>query len=308
MHLAKRASTPIALIATLLTLASTAMAAELVVTGTPGNDTITGTADAESIYGRAGDDTINGAGGDDELDGGPGADRLSGGEGTDSVAYSGAGVEVTIDGQANDGTPGEADNVGLDIEDLYGTDSDDKLTGSVGPNTIDGAAGSDRIAGGAGQDILFGGDGADTIDARDGEVDRIECGEGSDTVTVDLEDVVAADCESVAKPQVTLTPGLTLNGPKKKIIISTIVEKSSVLLICVTCKGKQEIAKSDAVKLQKGNVAVFKLTSKIQNQTIELGVRAPGASPVCVRYKVSKRKYKYTVDRKQACVSAAKGA
>ncbi len=295
-------------LAALAVTAGAAVGADVVVSGTAGNDTLTGTAASEAIYGRDGNDTINGAAGDDDLDGGPGSDVLMGGEGRDAASYSGAGVEVTIDGVANDGVSGEGDNVGVDVEDLYGTEADDKLTGSAVANTIDGAGGADRIDGGAGQDDLFGGDGPDTIAARDGEIDRVECGGGNDTVTADRNDVVAADCESVAKPQVTLPPGLTLNARpgSKKIIISTIVSKSSVRLICVSCKrSKQRVIDVKAVRLSKGKVAVFKLAPQIRNQTIELGVRAPDSAPVCVRYKV-KRNYRYSTDRKTACTSAAK--
>ena len=39
--------------------------------------------------------------------------------------------------------------------------------------------------------------GNDTIDARDGEVDSITCGAGTDTVIADPQDVVAPDCEHV---------------------------------------------------------------------------------------------------------------
>ena len=39
--------------------------------------------------------------------------------------------------------------------------------------------------------------GNDTIDARDGEVDNVTCGFGTDTVQADPIDVVANDCENV---------------------------------------------------------------------------------------------------------------
>lgn len=81
---------------------------------TPGDD---------SIYGRGGGDVLLGMAGDDELDGGRGADGLSGGPGHDSVSYEGAPVDVTLDGVANDGAAGENDNVLLDTEDVYGTES-----------------------------------------------------------------------------------------------------------------------------------------------------------------------------------------
>ncbi len=308
MHLGMRTRFSVALVASIL-MASTAVADGLVVTGTDGNDVLTGTAAAESFYGRAGNDTLSGAGGDDEFDGGPGADSFSGNEGSDAVSYSGGTpVDVTIDGVANDGAAGEGDNVGLDVEDLFGGNGDDRLTGSPSANTLDGGIGADRLTGGPGPDALFGGEGDDVIFARDSEVDVIECGPGLDTATIDREDVVAGDCESISRPQITSTPGLTLNGPKRKLIVSTIESKSSLKLVCLTC-GKKKTPKlmisEDSVKLSKGQVAVFKLSAQLKNKTIELGVREPDASPVCVVYKIDGR-FRYKVLKATACTSVAR--
>ena len=52
------------------------------------------------------------------------------------------------------------------------------------------------------------GDGDDFIDARDGKADTIACGAGADSGSADTVDIVAADCEAVAKPAlVTPDPG-----------------------------------------------------------------------------------------------------
>jgi hypothetical protein len=308
MRLSLRTRFSVALVASIL-LASTAVADGLLVNGTDGDDVLTGTAAAESFYGRAGNDTLSGGGGDDEFDGGPGADSFSGNEGSDAVSYSGAApVTVTIDGVANDGAVGEADNVGLDIEDVFGGAGNDRLTGSPAANTLDGGNGDDRLDGGNGTDFLFGGEGDDVIFARDGEVDVIECGPGLDTATVDRDDIVAGDCESISRPQITSTPGLTLNGPKRKLIVSTIESKSSLKLVCLTC-GKKKTPKlmisKDSVKLSKGRVAVFGLSARLKNKTIELGVREPGASPICVVYKVDSR-FRYKVLKAKACTSVAR--
>ena len=308
MHLGTRTRFSLALVATLL-VASTALADGLIVTGTDGPDTLTGTAAAESFFGRGGDDAISGGDGDDELDGGPGADALSGNQGTDVVSYSGGlPVDVSIDGVANDGVAGERDNVALDVEDLYGGAGDDRLTGSPAANTIDGGLGSDRITGGPGADALFGGDGDDVIDARDGEVDRVECGAGNDTVSMDLDDVVSADCENRSKPQITPRPGLTLNGPKHKLVLSSVLAQSQVKLVCLTCGKKKSpklLISRTSVKLGAGEVVVFKLPAAIRRKTIELGVQAPDSTPVCLRYKVD-GSYRYQVLKSQACTSAAK--
>ena len=47
--------------------------------------------------------------------------------------------------------------------------------------------------------MILGGAGNDIIGARDGAVDRISCGPGRDRVLADPQDVVARDCERVAR-------------------------------------------------------------------------------------------------------------
>jgi hypothetical protein len=96
-----------------------------------------------------------------------------------------------------------------------GRDGDDVLWGGVDADALNGGAGADRIAGGPGGDTLTGGPGrdaisgdgqqsagfgSDTIEARDGEVDTVDCGPGSDRVVADSDDVVAGDCETVERP------------------------------------------------------------------------------------------------------------
>jgi len=162
--------------------------------GGPGDDQLTG---------RAGDDTLRGEDGDDTLDGdrydAPGADLIDGGAGTDTVAgWSDPGadrnppVTLTIDGRADDGRPGEGDDVrdverveahvnGVfefgDADDfidvwsnlsggasrLVGRGGDDRLRGGSNEETMDGGPGADRIEGGFGHDTITGGPGRDTI-------------------------------------------------------------------------------------------------------------------------------------------------
>jgi Ca2+-binding RTX toxin-like protein len=50
---------------------------------------------------------------------------------------------------------------------------------------------------GAGSDTLIGGGGNDTINARNGVAGHVTCGGGTDVVTADPDDTVAADCETV---------------------------------------------------------------------------------------------------------------
>jgi len=91
---------------------------------------------------RGGDDMdiLNGGPGQDILDGGAGGDTLSGGSGQhDAVTYQGrtAAVRADIDGASHDdGEAGEGDTIGTGVEDLFGGDAADTLTGNAGPNTI----------------------------------------------------------------------------------------------------------------------------------------------------------------------------
>jgi len=117
---------------------------------------------------------ILGGGGPDFIDGGLGTDTLDGGGGTDVLAYAGhdVGVDVTFDGVANDGSPGENDTL-VGFEKLTGSESADHLVGDVaaadlirglgGNDVIEGLGGADELVGGFGEDTLEGGEGADVL-------------------------------------------------------------------------------------------------------------------------------------------------
>lgn len=132
--------------------------------------------------------------GHDVLDGGPGADTVY----DDWYRFDSNGGDedppptVTLDGQANDGRPGENDAVvgvetidtgysgsvggsyvGSDGPDTFhllfadgsvsAAGSDDVVTGADGVDTIDGGAGNDQHSGGCGDDTITGGPGQDDI-------------------------------------------------------------------------------------------------------------------------------------------------
>jgi Ca2+-binding RTX toxin-like protein len=180
--------------------------------GGPGNDKIDGDVGADVVRGGPGDDEIEGGAGPDTVEGGdgndllhpdgfedPAADTVDGGPGFDTVAdydqpsaSSHPRLSISFDGVANDGRPGENDNlVGVEKLDasvsgafaggpgddeffvrsnLDGGDSTitggsgrDKLTGHDHVEAIDGGAGDDRIEGGFDNDTITGGPGKDTI-------------------------------------------------------------------------------------------------------------------------------------------------
>jgi Ca2+-binding RTX toxin-like protein len=250
----------------------------------PGNDKVTAYGGDDVIFGGDGDDILEGGAGNDRISGGagndqlsgdgydaPGADVIDGGPGNDKVAeWYTPGQDlnpkptISLDGQANDGRPGEGDNV-INVErfeqnlptDFAGTDADetfeirnggpesatlsggggnDRLVGWDGADTIDGGAGDDVLEGGLGADTIIGGPGKDTIygegtrsfcgglsckipfgddtiEARDGEVDLVDCGAGdADIAYVDAIDRVTG-CERVITGGAPGTRGAPVPDP-----------------------------------------------------------------------------------------------
>jgi hypothetical protein len=202
--------------------------------GGPGNDLLEGGGGDDVLRGFTGNDTLRGGPGNDLLlpdsvDGSDGADTLSGGPGFDTVDYRArtCPMTITIDGAANDGCPGEHDNI-IDTDQFLSGSGNDHITGSSAPEVIDGGPGDDFIDGGGGSDELRGGAGNDTIVAVDGTPDRISCGPGTDAAVIDLTDTLVlveqrtpvggvfpvSDCESVIRQAVDDSPpGRPLRRP-----------------------------------------------------------------------------------------------
>lgn len=120
--------------------------------GGDGNDSITAGDGDDQVRGGAGNDVEEAGPGNDVLgvdDADPGADDLRGGDGRDELDLRSHanGVAVSLDGQANDGTPGEGDNVRPDVEELVLTQGDDTFTGSPRRDVVDGQGGNDVYRG-----------------------------------------------------------------------------------------------------------------------------------------------------------------
>jgi Ca2+-binding RTX toxin-like protein len=201
--------------------------------GGEGDDVVLGGSGADQVQGGTGDDFVDGGPGDEVLDGGPGADRVFGGDGDDTTLhfgdvglipdgapdlweggpgndtmilgrYGSPAVDVTLDGRADDGLPGEGDAVGSDWESV--TISSGRLVGDDGPNvlsvegdgTVDGRGGDDVLSGG---NTMRGGAGHDglrvnsflfahpirgtRIEVDDGERDEVTCDERTRVVRLD---------------------------------------------------------------------------------------------------------------------------
>ena len=96
---------------------------------------------------------------------------------------------------------------------IDGGEDNDTLTGSSTPDKLLGGSGDDTLIGGWGNDTLTGGDGADSLDAgigsdklfaRDGAVDTLSCGSGTDSGERDADETAAADCESIVPPGIDI--------------------------------------------------------------------------------------------------------
>ncbi len=185
--------------------------------GGPGNDRLDGSGGDDVVRGGEGDDELAGDGltrGSDVIDGGPGIDQIA----SDWIQNDrGNGrLQISLDGVANDGHPGENDNVvnverfplfqptafvagsegayvkllntGADPSSLIGGPGNDTLISYDSSDEIDGKGGDDLIEGGYGDDKITGGPGRDQINADAGpqSCNFLVCriGAGNDTVSV----------------------------------------------------------------------------------------------------------------------------
>ena len=134
--------------------------------------------------------------------------RLLGGEGTDSFMYvvsESRPMNVTADGKADDGPLGR-DNVGTDVETVFGDSFADTLMNGPGGGGVIGRAGDDLMIGNTGDDVITAArnetDGTEAGFYFEG-TDTVRCGRGRDLALIDQTDTVASDCEVVGKR----TPG-----------------------------------------------------------------------------------------------------
>jgi Ca2+-binding RTX toxin-like protein len=163
--------------------------------GGPGDDVLDGGAGNDQVFGEDGNDALTGdmykAQGSDLIDGGAGEDAIES-DWAESQTTATAPISLTLDGIANDGRPGENDNVvsverfkvyvggtfvGTDTADTFeiepgqlrtpatvnGRGGNDRLIGDDDVETIDGGPGDDYVEGGFDNDTLIGGPGRDTV-------------------------------------------------------------------------------------------------------------------------------------------------
>jgi Ca2+-binding RTX toxin-like protein len=169
--------------------------------------------DVENVIGGAGPDTIIGDGNSNDLHGGAGNDRFDGrgggdtffgSDGFDTLTYASrtAPVYAGWTSYCDSGEVGEADCIDQSVERVVGGSGNDVLSANAkesGRASLVGGLGNDFLIGGSSFTTarLAGGAGDDTLQSDNGLSDVDFCGSGTDSVSADAVDMVAADCEAV---------------------------------------------------------------------------------------------------------------
>lgn len=159
--------------------------------GDEGDDTISGGPGHDWLLGDEGDDLLDGGDGNDRFTGGDGADTYRGGPGADQADYfnqyqdqPGTPVNASLDGLANDGAPGEGDNINADgsVENIdtgiYVALGAVTIVGDDGPNHLKGYSPTKMTADGRGGDDLI-----DVSSMQTGGVTTVHGGAGDDSIT-----------------------------------------------------------------------------------------------------------------------------
>lgn len=156
---------------------------------TPIRTTIRGGADDDRYFGASSSKSTNVT-----FDGGTGRDRVD-------YRFSSSGVLVDLDGAADDGRLSkDLDNILTSVEDLSGSDHADSLRGSASANRIFGGLGADALRGGAGDDELVASESdLNNPQANQKDLADLSCGQGFDTITLDVVDPQPAECEAVRR-------------------------------------------------------------------------------------------------------------
>jgi hypothetical protein len=218
--------------------------------GAEGDDTIVGSSSDDYLSGQDGDDDISGGEGNDRMLGDAGADVFRGGAGLDGVEYATAApLRLTIGDGANDGAPGEGDDIRGDVEALSGGAGDDLLVGNDQANVLSGGFGHDVLRGAGGADLLLGWGDGDILDAgpgvddvrsrlrrrgldrallRDGEPDRLNCAGRALFIEAD-----AVDALSSCAPAPTVRARGRLRRHRRLTLIVRCPEDTAV-----PCRGR----------------------------------------------------------------------
>ncbi len=152
---------------------------------------VIGSAYNDTVWLGSGGQWAYGGEGDDVLVSSASADHLDGEAGQDEANYNSSNAAVTVNLATGVHTGGTAEGDTLvSIEDVFGSNFDDTLTGDSAANTLTGFGGNDMLTGGAGADTLDGGGDHDVLYGQDGDDhligagghDTLEGGAGADTL------------------------------------------------------------------------------------------------------------------------------
>ncbi len=156
--------------------------------GDNGNNELYGGAGNDLLSGYGGTNKLFGGAGDDELWASSGVDQLVGGEGMDTVAYWTSDEAVNVNLETGTGRGGYAESdIIIGVENIYGSNYDDILSGDNRNNRVYGREGNDELRGNGGNDVLEGGAGADRLEGGAG-MDMASYNLSGTGVTVNLSD------------------------------------------------------------------------------------------------------------------------
>jgi Ca2+-binding RTX toxin-like protein len=141
---------------------------------------------------------------------------------------------------------------------------DDILNGDEGNDSLDSGAGNDKLTGATGTDGFAAGAGDDAIVAADGLAEKVDCGDGNDTVTADAQDTLTG-CENTTTQNVTAPTeeptGDDKTKPKLEIGGSSSQRLGKSVRFVATCSEKGLVQAIGYV--QAGGVKeVFKLVER----------------------------------------------
>jgi Ca2+-binding RTX toxin-like protein len=212
-------------------------------------------------------------------------------DGMPSASVSASGIEQMFVTLLRQGTQSYDGSGFPGIQHVRGVAGPDALTGGAFDDALFGGGGDDTVTGGAGADVLNGGPGNDTIQARDGVADRVDCGDGTDTVVADAVDAVVG-CETVQLPPVVTPPPVVPQTSRikgKKTYAKPVVAKfgfssptAGATFQCKLDKGRWKACTSrHKVKTAKLKVGKHKL----QVRAVLAGVADP--TPSVKKFKVT---------------------
>ena len=318
--------------------------------GGPGNDKLDGGPGTDELIGGDGDDSLNGWAGTDRLDGGAGADVLNGDAGKDpspDVLDGGPGYDridsewqqsafdapapltVTLGGGADDGRPGEGDDVrnvervltygpsrlvgtdaGEHLEvvqitsagELVGAGGNDTLRGADGPDKLDGGAGDDELDAGFGDDTIVGGPGRDSIagDRRGGDCGPLWCKYPYGNDTIDARDgeqdsvMCGAGQDTVQADAIDVVAGdcetVTRGAAGAPPTTTPAGGGGSAALTATVTKTKLAKALAHGLKVRVSVPAAGRVTAKAPRASGSAKAKKAGATTVVLRFNKSARK------------------